>query len=510
MRRSITVVAILAVVVGLSVLGYRFLGQAKAPEAPDYQIVTVARGEVKAAVSAAGVIEPHRSVSLRFRGAGTVSAVYVEPGDRVEAGEVLAELEAEELKLAVRQAEASLTISQARLDQLRRSASEEEIAAAGAALASALANYERVAEGPSAEDVAAARASLSSAQKALAKLLEDPTEDEVAAAKANLERARIALERAQSEYDKVAWLGSVGALPQALALQQATIDYEAAQAAYRLATQGPTDAQIEAARAQVAQAEAALQRLLKSPTEAELAAAEAQVAQARAQLERLTAGPKEEDLRIAEAQVEQARVALEQARLQEQNATLRAPFAGIIAEVNLKEGEQVTAALPAIVLLDDRSFHITVTVDEMDIASVQEGQEAVVLLDALPDQSFSGRVARIAPATTQSAGISGYLVRVDLESNHPHLRAGMSATVDITTARAENVLVIPNRAIQFDRRDGRIYVEKIVGTELVRTEIRLGVQGEQVSEVESGLAEGDQLAIRSASGLQQLMSAFSR
>ncbi|MGC8838810.1 MAG: efflux RND transporter periplasmic adaptor subunit [Anaerolineae bacterium] len=510
MKRGITVAMILAAIVGLSAAGYVFLGKARAPEKPNYQVVTVERGDVRAVVSASGIIDPERQVSLRFKAVGVVSKVYVEPGDRVEAGEVLAELQADELDLAVRQAEIALAISQARLDQLLAGASEEEIAAAEAALASALANYERITNGPGQAEVAAARASLASAQKNLEKLLRGPTEDEVATAKANLERARIALERAQSEYDKVSWIGAVGALPQALALEQATIDYEAALAAYRLATQGATEAQIEAARAQVAQAEASLKRLLDSPTDAELAGAEAQVAQARAQLQRLVTGPSQEEVRIAQAQVEQARVSLEQARLQRENAILRAPFAGVVAEVNLQVGEQVQAALPAVVLLDDSAFHITVTVDEMDITAVQEGQEAEILLDALPNRTLKGHVARISPAAAQTAGVTGYLVRVNLDTPDPALRPGMNAAVDIVTAHAEDVLVIPNRAIQFDRRTNKTFVEKVVGTNLVRTEVQLGVQGDQVSQVLSGLQEGDQVAIRSVSSLQQLRAVLER
>lgn len=510
MKRGITVAVLLAAVIGVSAAGYYFLGRARAPEQPDYQVAVVERGDVRSVVSASGVIEPERQVSLHFRTMGVVARVYVEPGDRVEGGDVLAELQTDELDLAVRQAEVNLAVSQARLEQLTAGASEEEIAAAEAALASALANYERVAAGPSEEELAAARANLASAQKNLEKLLRGPTEDEVAAAKANLERARIALERAQSEYDKVAWIGAVGALPQALALQQATIDYEAAQAAYRLATEGATEAQIEAARAQVAQAQASLQRLLESPTDAELAAAEAQVAQARAQLERLVSGPAEEEIRIAEAQVEQARLSLEQARLQRENAILKAPFAGVVAQVNLREGEQIQAALPAVVLVDDTAYHITVTADEMDITAVQVGQEAEIWLDALPERALAGHVTRVYPAATQVGGITGYQVRVDLDALDPTLRPGMNAAVDIITAHAEDVLVLPNRAIQFDRRTEKTYVDKIVGTNLVRTEIQLGIQGDQASQVLSGLQEGDQVAIRSVSSLQQLRAAFER
>lgn len=508
MKRGITVTLLLVALIGLSAAGYVFLGRARAPQNPDYQVVTVGRGEVRAVVSAAGTIEPERQVSLRFRSVGVVSKVHVEPGGRVAAGDALAELQADELDLAVRQAEIALAISQARLDQLLAGASEEEIAAAETALASALANYERVTAGAGEAEVAAARASLASAQKNLEKLLRGPTEDELATAKANLERARIALERAQSEYDKVAWVGAIGALPQALALQQATIEYQAALAAYRLATQGATEAQIEAARAQVAQAEASLRRLLDSPTDAELAGAEAQVAQARAQLQRLVTGASEEEVRIAQAQVEQAKVSLEQARLQRENAILRAPFAGVVAEVNLKEGEQVQAALPAVVLMDDSTYHITVTVDEMDITAVQEGQEAEILLDALPNRTLRGHIARISPAAAQVAGVTGYLVRVNLDTSDPALRPGMNAAVDIVTAHAENVLVLPNRAIQFDRLTGKTFVDKVVGTGLVRTEVRLGVQGDQTSEVLAGLQEGDQVAIHSVSSLQRLRAAF--
>ncbi|NLE77580.1 MAG: efflux RND transporter periplasmic adaptor subunit [Chloroflexi bacterium] len=508
MKRGVTIIAILAVVLGLSYLLYTTLGPARAPQQPDYQTVAVQRGDVSAYVSAVGSIEPQRSVSLRFRGMGSVTAVHVDPGQAVAEGDLLAELESAELDLAVRQAEASLVISQARLDQLTAGASAEEIVAAETALASAQASYERVLAGPGQADLAAARVALSSAQKALQKLLAGPSEDEVAGAKANLERARLALERAQSEYDRVAWVGGVGALPQSLALQQATVDYETAEANYRLATEGATAAQVEAGRAQVAQAEASLQRLLDSPSDAEIMAAETQVAQARYQLDRLRSGAREEERRIAEAQVAQAQIALEQAQLQRDNATLRAPFAGVVAEVNVKEGEQVQSALPAITLIDDSAFHINVAVDELDIATLREGQETHISFDSLPDQVFGGRVTRVAPTATSVMGVAGYQVRIDLEPTEAPLRVGMSATVDIITAYAADTLTLANRAIQFDRRTEQTYVDKLVGFNLVRTEIQVGIQGDQATEILSGLSEGDQVAVVARTGAEQLISTF--
>ena len=508
MKRALKIILILAVVVAISVAGYLLFAGARPPKDPDYQSVPVRRETVVSRVGATGTIAPVEQINLTFKSSGRVTDLLVEPGQMVASGDVLAKLESRELELAVERAEIALEISRIQLSELETGPTAGELAAARASVASAQASYEKIAGGASKEDLASAEAGLASARAALAKLLEGPTEQQITVAKANLEQSRIALEQAQSAYDKVSWIGAVGALPQSLQLQQATINYEAAVANYELATEGPTESQLKSTEAQVVQAEGALGRLLDSPTESDLAMAEAQVIQAQSSLDRLLDTPSKQQVAIAEQQVRQSEIALEQAELALEGAQLVAPFDGVVARVNLTLGETAPMGAPAIVLVDLSEFYVDVSIDELDVVFVQEGQEVLLTLDALEDETISGHVERVDPIATVISGVASYVLRVSVEDTHPSLRAGMTANVDVITDRHVNALVVPNRAIQVERQTGRTYVEKVVNQTPVETDVEVGIRGDQVTEIVSGLTDGDVVIIRGASSLERLQAVF--
>ena len=457
MRRFLTIIVILAAVIGGSLYGYELFAQGKEPEAPDFETVVVQRGSLFSSVSASGTIEPEAQVLLSFKSVGRVAEVLVQEGQAVRSGDLLARLETDELELALAQTETGLAISQAQLAKLQ--------------------NTE-----PSPSDLAAAEAALASAQTAYRELLKGASEDELQIAKGNVERARLARDQAQAVYDQVAHLPNVGMLPQSLQLQQATLEYELAQANYRLAIRGATETQ--------------------------KAAAQAQIAQAQASLDRLKEGLSAEDLTIAQAQVRQAEVAVAQARLALEGAILTSPADGVITAVNVKAGELASSARPAFALTDLSRFHIDVNVDEIDIGAVAVGQQASISLDALPDVELTGSVRTIAPTASLETGVISYRVRMDIDPTDASLRTGMSATASIITARADNVLLVPNRLIQIDRQNDKAFVERVEGGFPVRVEIRTGMRNEQQSEVVAGLEEGDVLALRNVSSLEQLRQTF--
>jgi HlyD family secretion protein len=482
MRRVITIVGVIALVVAGSLGIYYFTSQAKEAPAPDYETLRVDRGNLVSTVSATGAIEPEGQVSLVFRGAGRVGEVLVKEGDAVTAGQVLARLETEDLDLALAQAETALVISQAQFERLKTPTDEIDLAAAEAAVASAEASVE------------SAQAALASAQAAFSDLQVGASEDQERAAAASLERARIVRDQAQSAYDQIAGQPNAGMLPQSLQLQQATIDYETAAANYRVSTAPATAGQLAASRAQIAQ------------TRAAVAQAEASLAQAQSNLAKLRRGPGASDLVIAEAQVTQGQLSLQQARLTRSNSELTSPTDGILTELNISAGELPNAARPAAVITDLSLFHIDITVDEIDIGKISEGQAVQVTLDAVPDAQLLGHIDSIAPTPISSGGTVSYQVTVVVDESNVDLRSGLSATASIITQELDEVLLIPNRSVQIDRSTGRAFVEKMVDGVPTRTEVQLGARNEQYSEVVSGLSEGDVLAIRSGTGLDQLRS----
>lgn len=484
MKRTLTIVGILVVIIGGSLLAWRAIAQAQTPQTPTYETVTATRGSLQSTVSATGTIEPEAQVSLSFRGVGRVADIGVTAGQEVQAGDVLARLDAQELELAVAQAEAGLASAKANLAQLTKPARAEDLAAAEAAAQSAQAL------------VKSAEAGLSSTRAAYAKLQRGSTENEKKVAAANLERARVALEQAQAAYDRVASSPDIGLLPQSGNLQRATIDFEAAKAQYDITTAGADDSQRAQALAAVAQSESSV------------ISAKAQVAQAQASLAKLREGASPEQIAVSQAQVKQAETGLAQARLNLDNTVLKSPIAGIVAEINAKVGELPNAARPAFVVINPEPFHLDVAVDEIDIGQLAIGQDASVTLEALPNAVVTGIVDRIAPTARFDGGVTSYPVRVVLNPTTAALRAGMSATANITTAAVDNVVVLPNRAIQADRNAGTNYVEKLVDGIPQRREVRVGMRNEGQTQIVEGVAEGDVIIIPNTSASDQLRSMF--
>ncbi len=493
MRKVITTIIILAVVAGLSFVGYQaFAGRESAPSA-ELETVPVERGAIVATVNASGSIVPRTKVTLSFKMPGRVAEIAVEKGDQVKAGEVMAKLETTDLELAVDQAEAALAMSEAQLERTRKGARPEDLAVAEAVLAGAQASYRRVAAGPSAEDLAAAEAGLASARTNYAKVLAGPNEDEITMAKASVKQADAALRQAQAAYDKVAGSPHVWAMPQSLQLESATIAHEQAQASYNL-TVNVTDRAVKGAAAQVAQAEAQLARLSRSPTPEELAIAQAQVDQAQATLDKIRAGATPEELAIAQAQVDQAQVAVELARSRLENTRLLAPFAGTVAHIGAEMGELVSSAIPMVVLVDLSDYHIDIRVDETDIGLIEVGQEAEITLDAFPDVELSGQVATIDPAGAMILGIVSYGVTVEISSADIPFKPDMTANVDIVVESKEGVLLVPNRAVGRDR-EGK-YVEVLIAGQPRQVYIETGLSNGTFSEVVAGLKEGQRVIIK--------------
>ncbi len=461
MKRVMTIVLILGAVIGLTWLSYQTFGgqeiQKQTVDDADMEKFVVKRDAIEATVSATGSIAPEAEVTLTFELGGKVEEIFVEKGQMVKAGDPLAKLETASLELQVAQAQATLALNEAKLQQAMKGASAEDILAAEAELAGAKANYEKVKAGP--------------------------TEEELIVAKADMEKAAIALQKAQAEYDQVAWVPGLSALPQSAALQQASIDYERAKADY--------------------------QKIAQSPTESELMSAWAQVVQAQTNLDKLRKNPEPEEVAIAQAQVDQAQAQLEEAQLKLEKAVITAPFDGVVASLGAKVGEMVSSSTPMVVLADISKFHIDVEIDEIDISQITEGQEVLITLDALPDEEINGHVEAIAPTATVDGGVVSYVVTVAIEPTDASLRAGMSANTTITTARNENALVVPNRYIQVDRENGKMYVERLEEDGLTsRVEIQTDMRSEFDSEVVAGLEEGDILVLRSLSGRERLQRTF--
>lgn len=467
--------------------------------AQDSQVAVVALGDLTAEAAASGNVQASREVRLSLGVSGVVDTVAVAVGDQVQAGDVLVQLNTAALERSLANAELSLAIQEANLQDLLGGASAAELASAQAAVASAEANLEKVQAGATAADVQAARASLAAAQASYDKLLAGPDSETVAQAQASLNNAEAALRRAQSAYDRVADRPDVGMTQQALELEQATNNYQSARASYDQAMRAASNDQIQQSRANVDQAKASLQRLLDSPTPAELATAESQLAQAQAQRETALQGASAPRIDTAQAQVEQARLNVQEAQDALAKASLEAPFDGVITAVHVSEGELASGL--AVEMADTTRLQIVLNVDEVDVGQLALGQPAVVTLETWPGQEIQGEITTIAPrASASSSALVSYQVLVDLGETDLPVRIGMSAEADLVTAAKTGVLLAPTAAITPDREAGKYYVNLVrTNADGVRTtervEVTIGLKDGSSTEITSGLRAGDEVVI---------------
>jgi multidrug efflux pump subunit AcrA (membrane-fusion protein) len=135
-------------------------------------------------------------------------------------------------------------------------------------------------------------------------------------------------------------------------------------------------------------------------------------------------------------------------------------------------------------------------VDEVDIYKVKVGQEATIIVDALPNVELKGKVTFISPFGTQTTGIIEFPVTISLEPTETELKGGLTATADIIVEKHENLLLIPNGAIKGSGKN--YWVDVIVDEKTQATEKRLvtlGAQNEKFTEVISGLKEGEKVIV---------------
>jgi HlyD family secretion protein len=459
--------------------------------------VPVTRGSLVATATGSGNIAAEQVLNLAFQASGAVTEILVKEGDVVSAGQALATLDTRSLALQVAGAASSLDSARARLAQATGgNARPEDLAAARAAVSSAQANYDKLTRGANESDISAAMAAVSSAQAAYAAAVASggTTSSQLEAAKAALQKAEASVSQAQANYDRIAYVPDIGRRPEALALQSATIDYQQAKANYdSLSKTAGVDAtsRIDAAQAQVAQAKANLAKL--TPASEDVTAAKASLDQVKANLAKLTAPATTTDLQIQQAAVDQAEQSLKQAELALDNATLRAPFAGIVSQMKVVKGSQVTPANPVLTLINRSPLHVDLKLTENDVARVQIGQPVTLTVQSLGGWQSNGAVSFIAPAGDNANGVVTYIVRVNFPDSDPRVRVGMTADLAIEVGRADNVLLVPNTAVLPSGTGRAVQVPGAAGTGARDVVVQIGISDGTNTEITSGLAEGDQV-----------------
>jgi len=204
-------------------------------------------------------------------------------------------------------------------------------------------------------------------------------------------------------------------------------------------------------------------------------------------------------LRAAQLAMEKAQLALDKANADLEKTVIVAPFDGIIAAANVKEGDKLSsmdyATRTIFELIDPTVMELNAEVDEIDIPSVKLRQRAIISVDALPELQLEGKVTSIYPLPTEEAGLILYKVKISFDvPEYSGLKAGMSATADIILNKRSNVLLVPSRAIEQDS-SGNPMVKVMVGEQIEERSVVIGISDDYQTEIVAGLDEGEVVVI---------------
>ncbi len=204
------------------------------------------------------------------------------------------------------------------------------------------------------------------------------------------------------------------------------------------------------------------------------------------------------------AEVTQAEANLDRTRENLNYATIACPIEGTVLKRHVEVGDAVSSILQlgsqATLLLtlgDMKELFVEGRVDESDIGKVYVGQEAQIKVDAFRDRSFPGRVTRIAPLGVEKDNVIGFDVRVSIEDKDGILKARMSANAEIITDRKEDVLLVPESSIVYDR-DRKTFADiydPAAEDMKRRVPIQIGSSNGTTTVVVEGLSEGDKLVL---------------
>jgi HlyD family secretion protein len=451
MKKLFSLVIAVALVAGGVYVFQNIQAQRNAASMDNYQTVQAARGNLTATVGATGSVKARQTALLNWKTSGIVEEVYIEAGEFVEAGTLLASLAESSLPQNVILARSELTTAQRALDDLLNS----EVGRAQALQA-----------------VSAARQNLIEAERALVRYEGQDYQDELDEARENILDARDNLRQAEEDFEPyVDWSEDNATRREYKDL------LEEAQREFDDALRSLTLLQIE-----------------EDLARANLELRQAQLSHAEREFERLADGPDQDEIAALEARIAAAEATI-------LLAYIEASIDGVVTAVNVRPGDSASPNQNAFRIDDLSRLLMDVRVSEVDINRINTGHTVHLTFDAIQGQEYRGVVTQVSSVGAVNQGIVEFLVTVELDEPDEYVRPGMTAAVNVVVERLENVLLVPNRAVR--SIDGQRVVYIIRNGSLERASITLGATSDVNSEVANGdIQVGDEIVLNPPANFQ--------
>ncbi|MEH1967251.1 efflux RND transporter periplasmic adaptor subunit [Nostoc sp.] len=438
-------------------IAYNIVSQATNKQDITRLTIPVEAQNVTLRIAASGKVVPVQSVNISPKNPGVLAQLYVEQGDRVEEGQIIAKMDVGDIQAQILQYRANLEQSQAQLDEARAGNRSQEITQAKARLVQAQAQFNQARAGNRSQEIEQAQAQVNSAK-----------------AQVNLTQVRVTRYRQ---------LTRQGATSQDQLDQYLSED--------------------QTAKASLDEAQKRLSLLQSGTRSEEITIKEAVVTEAKAALVLLENGSRPEEIAQRQAAVKASIAQLTAAIVKLQETVIRAPLSGIVTQKYANIGAFVTpttsassdaSATSSSIVAVAKGLEILAQVPEADIGRINRGQQVEIVADAYPDQIFQGRVRLIAPEAVVEQGVTSFQVRVALNTGRDKLRSGLNVDLTFIGDRVSNALVLPTVAIVTEKGNTGVLIPDANNKPLFH-QVTIGAQIQDKTQILQGIKEGDRVFI---------------
>ncbi|HVW80669.1 MAG TPA: biotin/lipoyl-binding protein [Mycobacteriales bacterium] len=480
---------------------------------PSYRTAKAGNATVLQTLSATGTVSPVSHADESFEVSGTVADVAVKTGEQVHAGQVLAQLDRTELRNELRSARSTLAAARNRMsaDESGQSLAFESTSSGGSSPTFQAASPHVVATSPPSGREGSTHSPSGGAAGTSGGLVQ--AQNEVRATQQQTDEALAAAGRALAAADQAcpstqpavtAEAASTDPEPSATSTPDPVPTASSAPGgsggsgdacteagAGLLAAQQTVDKDEQA----VAEAETALTRILSGmAASASNGSTTTQAATSTGARSPSSTGSSAADIALDQASIDQALATVDADRATVDQATLRATIAGRVAAVTVSHGDQVSASStsPAFVIVGSKQEQTTVDLSATEIRRVRLDMTAKVVADG-SSKVLTGQVVAVDAAGTEaSTGSVTYPVTVALPSG-TDIVSGTAASVTLVVASVNDVLAVPTSAVHYSGTTA--YVEVLEAGKPVRKTVKTGAVGAALTEVESGIASGEDVVL---------------
>jgi RND family efflux transporter MFP subunit len=228
----------------------------------------------------------------------------------------------------------------------------------------------------------------------------------------------------------------------------------------------------------------------------DLAASERNVREKEEKLKDLRSGASDLDVKNKKLSIQQRQNSLIEAQQNYDDHFIKAPFDGIVAEVNINKGDGVSSGTAAINLITNQKI-AEVELNEIDAARVKVNQKATLEFDAVEDLVITGKVVEIDSIGAVSQGVVSYNVKISYDVQDDRVKPGMSVSASIILELKRNVIIVPITAVKTVM--GESYVETLINNEPQKKNIVVGISNDTMIEVVDGLIEGGNVITQTTS-----------